>query len=98
MDPPWSASRQADDRWQWKGTWTEETIQLRGVDTIHKTASEAGAEASVTFTGTGAIMAGPFLPTGGKADVFVDGELDRTVDANSDEAGSQTHRFHLASI
>ena len=65
------------------------------------TASAAGAEASIPFTGTGAIVAGPLIPTGGQAEVYVDGELDRSIDSYSDEAGTKRmesiwHRFGLA--
>jgi hypothetical protein len=30
-------------------------------------------------------VAGPYLPNGGKADVYLDGKLDRTVDVYPDE-------------
>jgi len=30
-------------------------------------------------------VVGPYLAAGGKADVYLDGRLDRTVDVNSDE-------------
>ena len=39
----------------------------------------------MTFSGTGTVLVGPYLPDGGKADVYLDGQLHRTVDANSDE-------------
>jgi hypothetical protein len=67
----------ADPRWQWKGNW-------RG-DKQTRTAGEKGAEASISFEGTGAIVTGPYLPTGGKADIFLDGKLNRTVDVYPDE-------------
>jgi hypothetical protein len=67
----------SDSRWAWKGNWREEKpVRL---------ASAKGAEASVSFEGTGAIVAGPYLPNGGKADVYLDGKLDRTVDVCPDE-------------
>jgi hypothetical protein len=73
-----------DPRWTWKGEWR--TGEGRRPS---RTASVKGAEAGVTFTGTGAIVVGPYLPTGGKADVYLDGKLHRTVDANSDEKASK---------
>ena len=48
-------------------------------------AEAKGAEASIAFEGTGAIVSGPYLPTGGKADVYLDGKFDRTVDVYPDE-------------
>ena len=67
----------ADSRWQWKGNWRMEK-QTR-------VSAENGAEVSFGFDGTGAILVGPYLPTGGKADVFLDGKLDRTIDVYPDE-------------
>lgn len=69
----------ADARWTFKGEW--KGAEKRST----KTASLKGSEASVKFSGTGAIVVGPYLPTGGKADVYLDGRLHRTVDSNSDE-------------
>jgi hypothetical protein len=73
-----------DSRWTWKGDWRAGS----GTDTT-RTASERSAEASIAFQGTGAITVGPYLGEGGKADVYLDGKLDRTVDVCSDERGSK---------
>ena len=59
--------------------------EARGI----KSASEKGAEASLTFQGTGVIVSGAYLNTGGTADVYLDGKLDRTVDAYSDGEGQR---------
>ncbi len=69
----------ADPRWTFKGEWKAAEKRMT------RMASAKGAEASVKFTGTGAIVVGPYLPSGGKADVYLDGKLHRTVDSNSDE-------------
>ncbi len=66
----------ADARWKWSGAWAQGGA-LRSV--------EKGAEAAISFAGTGAIVVGPYLPGGGKADVYLDGRLSRTVDVDSDE-------------
>lgn len=66
-----------DARWQWKGNWR--------TDKLTRVSAEKGAEASFTFEGTGAILVGPYLPSGGKADVYLDGKFDRTVDVYPDE-------------
>jgi hypothetical protein len=71
------------NRWNWKGTWREE----KGT----RVASEKGAEASIEFSGTGVILVGPYLPDGGKADVYLDGKLDRTVDVYPDEDRPKGH-------
>jgi hypothetical protein len=66
-----------DARWQWKGAWkTDKRIRM---------ASAKGAEAFIEFQGTGAIIVGPYLPTGGKADVWLDDKLQGTVDVYPDE-------------
>lgn len=51
-----------------------------------RTSSSAGAEAIVEFEGTGAIISGYYLPSGGPADICLDGELNRTVDVYPDES------------
>jgi hypothetical protein len=74
-----------DSRWTWKGAWqTKESKTKRG-PVPARIATEKGAEVSITFEGTGAIVVGPYLPAGGKADVYLDGKLDRTVDVYPDE-------------
>jgi len=68
----------SDRRWSFQGDW-----QARGK--TNRMASSKGAEASVSFRGTGVIVVGPYLPDGGKVDVYLDGKLVRTVDVYSDE-------------
>ncbi len=70
-----------DPNWRWKGNWRASSDNDRQT----RTAAEKGAEASITFIGTGAILAGPYFTEGGKADVYLDGKLDRTVDVCSDQ-------------
>ena len=84
----------SDARWHWKGAWTQPKDQKS------KTASEKGAEAAVTFDGRGAIITGSYLPTGGRADVYLDGKLDRSVDVYPDEPSVKSgesvwHAFSL---
>lgn len=71
-----------DPRWKWKGNWTVETGRERSKT---KTAVETGAEAEISFDGTGAIIVGPYLPDGGKIEVYLDGKLDRSLDVYSDD-------------
>jgi hypothetical protein len=66
----------SDPRWTWKGDWTKGPSRV---------ASRMGAEANINFEGTGVIVVGKYLPTGGKLDAYLDGKLDRTLDVNSDE-------------
>lgn len=75
----------ADPRWSWKGNWTSKSNDRRDLKLTTKKANEKGAEAEIVFEGTGAIVTGAYLPTGGRADVFLDGKLDRGVDVYPDE-------------
>ena len=82
-----------DTRWTLKGNWSADANRAR-------TSGEKGAEAVVSFDGTGAIISGSYLPNGGKADVYLDGKLDRTVDVYPDEDHSKSgedvwHAFGL---
>ena len=81
-----------DARWQWKGEWKQGKPSF--------IAKAKGAEASISFEGTGAIIVGPYLSSGGKCDVFLDGKLNRTVDVYPDEdhqkdGESVWHAFRL---
>ena len=76
----------SDARWNWKGPWKEHLItNRRGTEWHGKIASRKGAEATILFEGSGAIITGPYLPSGGTAEVYLDGELHRTVDVHPDE-------------
>jgi hypothetical protein len=77
-----------DPRWSWKGEWRTSNPQARR-QISRRVASAKGAEATVAFEGTGAIITGPYLPTAGKAEVYLDGKLDRVVDVHPDEDRSK---------
>ena len=90
-----------DARWSFSGDW-KSPAAAGGARRPRpsKVASVKGAEASVSFEGTGAIVTGSYLPTGGKADVYLDGKLDRTVDVYPDENSTKSgeavwHAFGL---
>jgi hypothetical protein len=74
-----------DAKWSWSGKWEAPASTKRRERGARKSSSEKGAEATIRFQGTGAILVGPYLPTGGKADVYLDGKLDQTVDVYPDE-------------
>jgi len=60
--------------WAWKGKW--ETFGKKQA----RYSDQKGAEVSFTFTGTGVVILGNWMKDGGKADVFLDGALHRTID------------------
>jgi hypothetical protein len=67
-----------DSQWKWTGPWRQHVSKRDGAEMI---ASDKDAEATITFTGVGAIIVGPYIGNGGKADVYLDGKFDRTIDA-----------------
>lgn len=71
----------SDSRWRFSGPWRQIKEQ--------RISGDKGAEASISFEGTGAIVVGPYLPEGGKADVYLDGKFRRTVDVCSDEKAAK---------
>jgi hypothetical protein len=74
-----------DGRWSWRGDWEERTVEKWGSRFSSWASATAGSEASIRFEGTGVIVAGWYLPSGGLADVYLDGELAKTVDTYPDE-------------
>jgi hypothetical protein len=93
----------ADARWSWKGNWSTTPLKGRDVsaDATERRTGEKGAEASVAFQGTGVVVVGPYLPDGGKLQVYLDGKADRILDVNSDDSNSRSgesvwHAFGLS--
>ena len=74
-----------DARWSFSGTWDVQSSEAGDRRRSARRSGAAGAEAAIAFQGTGVILAGSYLPSGGTADVYLDGVLHRTVDVFSDE-------------
>jgi hypothetical protein len=70
-----------DPRWHWKGQWR--------ADKRVNVSSEKGAEAQIDFDGTGAMIVGPYLPSGVKAEIYLDGKSQGVVDVFPDEAAQK---------
>jgi len=86
-----------DPRWIWRGNWRQ---PAEGRDSKLRIATEFGAEAEISFEGTGAIVVGPYLPDGGVLEAYLDGEFADRQDVYSDDDGrrdgeSVWHRFGL---
>jgi len=91
LEPPPPAPQVAgripvsDERWMWRGAWNG-----RGETT--RVASVKGATAEITFSGTGFVVAGPYIPDGGKLDIQIDAEPAVTVDAASIDGREHPHQ------
>jgi hypothetical protein len=91
--------------WKLKGNWQNYQKLLMGpkkeMIKVAKYAEKSGDELELTFDGTGISMMGNWFKDGGKADVFLDGKLHRTIDTyfayngQEHEAVSMWHVFQL---
>jgi hypothetical protein len=84
----------SDPRWQFTGDWREDERKTS------RSTDRKAASAAIQFEGTGAIVTGPYMPGGGKAEIYLDGKLDRVVDVYPDEDSWKNgeavwHAFHL---
>ncbi|MCP5110382.1 MAG: ADP-ribosylglycohydrolase family protein, partial [bacterium] len=89
-----------DERWNWKGNWASQKESRGRNPAVVRRSSAKGATATVTFEGTGFILAGAYLPSGGKADVSLDDQPAETIDAYLESErprGNESlfHRFNL---
>lgn len=73
-----------DPRWIWMGNWAKSPGE-DGYHPISLRCRTAGAQATIDFEGTGALLVGALQRDGGMADVYLDGELSATVDAYNDD-------------
>jgi hypothetical protein len=65
--------------WNWQGNWVEKTGQFYSDKFDTRVADGAGSEATLTFNGTGVALTGELSPSGGRADVYVDGKKSELV-------------------
>lgn len=68
--------------WEKSGSWNTETRKdwTTGGDLTTFYSDEKDASVSFTFTGTGVVLVGDWKQNGGKAEVFIDGNLHRKID------------------
>jgi len=59
--------------WSWEGHWVEKVGQFYSDKFDTRMADGAGSEVTLKFNGTGVALTGELSPSGGRADVFVDG-------------------------
>ncbi len=74
-----------NDRWEWSADWARDSMMLWRSERVSMSSDRVGAVASISFEGTGASVTGILVSSGGQAEIWLDGELHRTIDTNSDE-------------
>lgn len=82
--------------YKFKGSWKSYEVKNDNEKKINQSmyTAKKGDEVEITFDGTGISVEGNWYKDGGKADVYVDGKLNRTIDTYYNFAGQQ----HTASI
>ena len=91
--------------WQFKGNWTvfntnDEDNNNKLFDQA-KFSSEAGDEATLNFEGTGISVCGNWHRECGKADIFIDGKLRRTIDEYfwfADQIQNDMDLYHITNL
>jgi len=77
--------------WKMKGKWNTYQVSERD-NQVRKQAiwsDKAGDELEISFNGTGISLTGNWFRDGGKADIYVDGNLQRSIDTYYDFANQQ---------
>ncbi len=77
--------------WSFKGKWRPYEVKGDDNKTYKQSmfAEKAGDELDISFNGTGISLTGNWFKDGGKADVYVDGTLNRTIDTYYNFANQQ---------
>jgi hypothetical protein len=77
--------------WSFKGKWKNHEVTGQENEKFRQSivAENAGDELEFTFNGTGVSLVGNWWKDGGKADVYVDGTLHRSIDTYYDFANQQ---------
>ena len=70
-----------DAAWQWAGPWQPPPAGRDGRPERGRMASEKGAEATLTFTGTAVTITGRYAADGGRAEVSLDGKPAQAINA-----------------
>ncbi|MGE5429268.1 MAG: ADP-ribosylglycohydrolase family protein [Methylococcaceae bacterium] len=94
-----------DNGWEMKGNWARfgyyDTWAKKEVKDQARMSGTAGDELSFSFEGTGVSIEGNWFKDGGKADVYVDGQLKKTIDCYFNFA-NQEHRgmdiYHITNL
>ena len=92
-----------EKEWSFKGKWKPLEITSRRDNQVRKQSlygEKAGDELEIDFTGTGISIEGNWYKDGGKADIYVDGNLHRSIDTYYNFANQQhtTSIWHILNL
>ncbi len=98
-DPPKLRLEPDDSSWVWQGQWIDiPDSNLWRLGPVKET-SEPGAEAILTFNGTGVAITGGTTQEGGRVDVFLDGmKSDYMIDAWIPERTYDNDYWHVTGL
>lgn len=89
----------APESWEAKGNWSNYDYLNPWTKNVEKNqarfSSTAGAELIFTFEGTGVSLVGNWVKDGGKADIYLDGQLKRTIDCYFNYARQEHNNMDL---
>jgi hypothetical protein len=95
-DPPIRRLELDEAAWEWSDGWSRQTLER---ERQAMAATEPGAEASLTFEGTGVALVGDMTQEGGRADVYLDGEKsDYVLDAWIPERTHDNDYWHVTGL
>ena len=85
-----------DPAWSWKGDWTDQKGKVEYRTELHgKMSRSAGAEGTLTFSGTAVVLLGPHSQNGGRADVYLDGKKAGDLDFYIIERTNDDSLWHI---
>lgn len=99
IDPPRERIEITQPAWAFTGQFEDGKLKLPwGDDLTFKEARVAGAEATLTFEGTGVAIVGLCTQEGGRADVFLDGEKVAEIDAWTPKDTTDDDYWHVSGL
>ena len=84
-----------DAAWQWAGPWQTPPAGRDGRPERGRVASEKGAEATLTFTGTAVTITGRYAADGGRAEVTLDGKPAQAINAWIPQRTTDNALWHI---
>ena len=96
---PRARIERTDAAWAWKGPFAEGVFKFPwGGEARFKEAAAPGAEATLSFDGTGVAIVGRCIQEGGRADVFLDGQKGGEIDAWVPKGTNDNDYWHVTGL